>query len=61
MESVVDKIVTAVQELEWIGASTNVVGSSNLFYIPADSIADGIGMDVVLVKVYFTQFHFPSI
>lgn len=56
MEGILDKAVLAVQELEWIGASTNLVGDSNLFFIPANSIADGIGMDVVLVKVFLNMF-----
>lgn len=51
MEDALDQVVQAVQDLEWIGASTNMVGDKDLFFIPAGSIADSIGMDVVLVKV----------
>lgn len=51
MEAVLDKFVAIVQDLEWIGASTNFVTTDDLFFIPVTDIANGIGMDITLVKV----------
>jgi hypothetical protein len=56
MEFVLDKFVTTVQDLEWIGASTNFVTSDDLFFIPVTAIADGIGMDITLVKVFISLY-----
>lgn len=54
MESILGAFVAKAQELEWIGASTNFVSADDLFFIPVKAIADGTGMDIVVIKVRTT-------
>ena len=47
----IDESVRVLQSLDWIGDSTNIIRFNNLLFIPVESLAETLGLEVMLMKV----------